>query len=34
VALVIAAGPPVVILGGYGLFLLVMMTAGRKGRWN
>jgi hypothetical protein len=33
-ALAIAGGPPAVIGGGYGLFLLVMMTVGRGTRWN
>jgi hypothetical protein len=33
-ALLIAVGPPLFIGAGYGLFLLVMLTAGRKARWN
>jgi len=34
IALLICGGPILLIGGGYGLFLLVMMTAGRKARWN
>jgi len=33
-ALLIAGGPPLYIGGAYGLFLLVMMTFGRRARWN
>jgi hypothetical protein len=33
-ALLIAGGPPLLVGGGYGLFILVMLTAGRNARWN
>lgn len=33
-ALVIAGGPPMLVGLGYGLFILVMLTAGRNARWN
>jgi hypothetical protein len=33
-ALLLAAGPLVVIGGGYGLMLAVMLTAGKNARWN
>jgi hypothetical protein len=33
-ALLIAGGPPLLIGGGYGLFVLLMMTVGRNARWN
>jgi len=33
-ALLIGGGPPLFIGVGYGLFLLVMLTAGRHARWN
>lgn len=33
-ALLVAGGPPLLIGGGYGLFLLVLLTFGRGGRWN
>jgi hypothetical protein len=33
-ALFIAGGPPLLIGGGYALFVLLMMTVGRNARWN
>jgi hypothetical protein len=33
-ALLIAGGPPLVVGIGYGLFVLVFLTAGRNARWN
>jgi hypothetical protein len=33
-ALMIAGGPPLLIGGGYGLFLLFVLTFGRNVRWN
>ncbi|HYD02052.1 MAG TPA: hypothetical protein VEB22_12565 [Phycisphaerales bacterium] len=33
-ALAIAAGPLVVVGGGYGLFMLALLTVGRNVRWN
>lgn len=33
-ALLVAGGPPLLIGGGYGLFLLVLLTFGRGSRWN
>jgi hypothetical protein len=33
-ALAIAGGPPLFVVGGYGLFLVVMLTVGRNARWN
>jgi hypothetical protein len=33
-ALLIAGGPPLLVGLGYGLFVLVMLTAGRNARWN
>jgi hypothetical protein len=33
-ALLIAGGPPLLVGGGYGIFVLVMLTAGRNARWN
>jgi len=33
-ALLVAGGPPLLIGLGYGLFVLVMLTAGRNTRWN
>jgi hypothetical protein len=34
IALLIAGGPPAFIGVGYGLFVLVLLTAGRNARWN
>lgn len=33
-ALSIAGGPPLVVGGVYGLFIIVILTAGRNARWN
>ncbi|MEX2212555.1 MAG: hypothetical protein WD768_00410 [Phycisphaeraceae bacterium] len=33
-ALLIAGGPLLVIGGGYGLFLIVILTVGKRARWN
>lgn len=33
-ALVVAGGPPALVAGGYGLFLAVVLVAGRNARWN
>lgn len=33
-ALAIAGGPPLVVGGGYGIFLAVVLCCGRKLRWN
>lgn len=33
-ALVVAGGPPAVIIGGFGAVLLVLATVGRNTRWN
>lgn len=33
-ALLIAGGPPLLIGGGYGVFMLVIVLVGRKTRWN
>jgi hypothetical protein len=33
-ALLIAGGPPLFVAMGYGLFVLVIVTVGRKARWN
>jgi hypothetical protein len=33
-ALLIAGGPPLFIGVGYGLFVLVLLTAGKNARWN
>ncbi len=33
-ALTLAGGPTLVIGGGYGVFLLVVLTVGRNARWN
>lgn len=34
VALLIAGGPPLLVGLGYGAFVLVILTVGRKARWN
>ena len=33
-AVLIAGGPPLVLGGAYGLFIVVMLTAGKNARWN
>lgn len=33
-AMLVAGGPPLLIGGGYGLFLVVLLTFGRGARWN
>jgi hypothetical protein len=33
-ALVVSGGPLALIGGGYGLFIVVMLIAGRHARWN
>lgn len=33
-ALLVAGGPPALVAGGYGLFLAVVLIAGRNARWN
>ena len=33
-ALIVGVGPALLVFGGYGLFLVVVLVAGRNARWN